>query len=166
MDALIGTFHIDWKLVVAQLFNFAIVFGVLYWFALRPLAKLMSERGEKISKGLSDAETNQKLVEDAKKLYDAELARARKDAQALTATMEQEVAKKRASLVASASEEVNKMLDDGKKKLIEEKESVLKQAEKEIASLVVMSVEKVLAGSMDDTARKHMVAKAAEHITK
>lgn len=164
MDALIGTFHIDYKLVVAQLFNFAIVFAVLYWFALRPLAKLMSERGEKIEKGLKDAETNQKLVEDAKKLYDAELARARKDAQALTQTMEQEIAKKKASLVASAEAEVAIMLEEGKRKLVEEKEGVLKQAEKEIAGLVVSGVEKVLAGSMDETARKHMVAKAVEHM--
>ena len=164
MDALIGTFHIDYKLVVAQLFNFAIVFAVLYWFALRPLGKLMSERGEKISKGLKDADLNQKLVDDAKRLYDAELARARKDAQALTLSMEQEIKAKREALVVSASAEVNRMLDDGKKKLLEEKESVLKQAEKEIASLVVAGVEKVLTSSVDETTRKHMVTKAAQDI--
>lgn len=166
MDALIGTFHIDWKLVVAQIFNFAVVFVVLYIFALRPLAKLMAERGQTIEKGLKDADTNKTLVEEAKKLYDVELARARKDAQSLTHAMEQEVAKKRTELVVSAEKDAAKILEDGKRKLAEEKEQILQQAESEIAGLVVASVEKILSGSLDESAKKKILEKAIDGMKK
>ena len=52
MDSLITTFHIDWKIVIAQVINFGIVFAVLYFFALKPLSKLMKEREDIISKAI------------------------------------------------------------------------------------------------------------------
>ena len=55
MDSIISTFHIDWKIIIAQAINFVIVFAVLYFYALKPLSKLMKERSEKISQGLDDA---------------------------------------------------------------------------------------------------------------
>ena len=58
MDSLITTFHIDWKIIIAQAINFLIVFLVLYFFAIKPLKKLMAERVDKISKGLTDATSN------------------------------------------------------------------------------------------------------------
>ena len=33
MGSLIETFHVDWRLFIAQIVNFAIVFSVLYWLA-------------------------------------------------------------------------------------------------------------------------------------
>ena len=35
MESLISTFHIDFRLFIAQLINFAIVFSVLYFFAFK-----------------------------------------------------------------------------------------------------------------------------------
>ena len=49
MDSIISTFHIDWKIIIAQAINFGVVFIVLYIFALKPLSKLMNERAEKIA---------------------------------------------------------------------------------------------------------------------
>ena len=79
MDSLISTFHIDWHLIVAQAVNFAIVFAVLYWFALKPLGKLMEERKETIEKGLADAKSNAQLLANTEKEYaDAEKYATRK----------------------------------------------------------------------------------------
>lgn len=160
MDALVGTFHIDWKLVVAQFVNFAIVFFVLYWFALRPLGKLMSERSAKIEKGLDDARKNAELAEQAKKSYDEELMRARHDAQALVKSMQADISKKREELVASAEKEVQQILKEGKGKLLEEKNSMVKQAENEIASLVLLATEKVLSKQINVGLNKEIVAES------
>ena len=65
MDSIISTFHIDWKIIIAQMINFGVVFVVLYIFALKPLSKLMTERGEKIETGISDAKKSSKLLQKA-----------------------------------------------------------------------------------------------------
>ena len=67
MDSLITTFHIDWKIIIAQVINFLIVFLVLYFFAIKPLKKMMAERADKISKGLTDATSNALVLENTKK---------------------------------------------------------------------------------------------------
>ena len=42
-------------MILAQIINFAVVFFVLYKFALKPLKKLMDERSATISGGLDNA---------------------------------------------------------------------------------------------------------------
>ena len=55
MEELIQTFHIDWKLLIAQLINFAIVLFVLWKFAIKPLSKTMDKRTNDIEKSIDDA---------------------------------------------------------------------------------------------------------------
>ena len=50
MDSIIETFHLDWKLFLAQVVNFTIVVFVLWRFAFKPLAKNLAERTRTIEK--------------------------------------------------------------------------------------------------------------------
>ena len=80
MDSIINTFRIDFKIILAQVFNFGIVFVVLYIYALKPLNKLMKERSEKIAKGIDDAKTNAQILNNTKSEYEEALTKARKEA--------------------------------------------------------------------------------------
>ena len=70
MESIIATFHIDWKIIIAQAVNFGIVFAVLYVYALKPLAKLMEERSQKINKGVIDAKESNELLKKATEEYE------------------------------------------------------------------------------------------------
>ena len=48
MEELIKTFHIDIKLILAQLVNFGIVLFVLKRYAYGPVLKMMQERTDKM----------------------------------------------------------------------------------------------------------------------
>ncbi len=80
MESIVSTFHIDWKIIIAQAINFGVVFAVLYIFALKPLSKLMAERAEKIAKGINDAKTNASVLEKTQKEYEDVLIKARTEA--------------------------------------------------------------------------------------
>ena len=80
MDSIISTFHIDWKIIIAQMVNFGVVFLVLYLYALKPLSKLMSERSEKISKGIDDAKSNAEVLKRTEAEYEKALSKARAEA--------------------------------------------------------------------------------------
>jgi F-type H+-transporting ATPase subunit b len=47
---------IDWKMLIAQLISFSIVFFVLWRFAYRPIFTVLQLRREKIEQGLANAE--------------------------------------------------------------------------------------------------------------
>lgn len=80
MDSFISTFHIDWKIIIAQVINFAIVLFVLQFLALKPIKKLMKERTERIEGGLTDAAKNSEILKNTKKEYDEVIAKARTEA--------------------------------------------------------------------------------------
>lgn len=50
------TIGIDWKELLAQLLNFAVVLTVLSLFAFRPIISLLNQRTEKIAEGINNAE--------------------------------------------------------------------------------------------------------------
>ncbi len=125
MEPLIATFHIDWKIIIAQMVNFGLVFLVLYMFALKPLMALMLARTEKIVKGLADAKENSTVLEKSKKDYEDALTKARKEAQVLFDAGKKEAEQKREAMLVSTKAEVDKMIEDGKKILEAEKVKML-----------------------------------------
>lgn len=144
MDSLITTFHIDWKIIIAQAINFIVVFLVLYFFALKPLSKLMKERETKIEGGLNDAKNNAKLLEQTKKEYSDVIAKARIEASEIFNTVKVEAENNRKDILAKAQIEVESMIESGKKTLESEKVKMVEEAKGEIVSLVVKATEKLL----------------------
>ncbi len=144
MDSLITTFHIDWKIIIAQAINFGIVFAVLYFFALKPLNKMMAERSANIEGGLNDAKTNKELLANTKKEYDAIVAGARTEAHTIFQEGKKEAENKKAEMMENAKKEVEVMIASGKKVLESEKAKIIEEAKLEIVSLVVKSTEKLL----------------------
>ncbi|MFA5773295.1 MAG: F0F1 ATP synthase subunit B [Candidatus Paceibacterota bacterium] len=149
MDSLITTFHIDWKIIIAQVINFGIVFVVLYMFALKPLKKLMSEREEKITKGVTDAKDNAEMIVQTKKEYAEVINKARTEAHTIFQEGKKEADAKKAEMLENAKKEVDTMIQSGKKTLESEKVKIIEEAKKEIVSLVVLATEKVLKDNKD-----------------
>lgn len=144
MDSFITTFHIDWKIIIAQAINFIVVFLVLYFFALKPLKKLMKERSDRIAGGLADAQTNAAMLADTKKEYDAVLAKARIEAHEIFQEGKAQAQAKKDEMIEVAKHDVEGMIANGKKMLESEKVKMIEEAKKEIVSLVVKATEKLL----------------------
>ncbi len=144
MDSFITTFHIDWKIIIAQAINFLIVLSVLYFLALKPLKKLMKERTDRIEGGLADAKTNATLLAATKKEYEDVLAKARTEAHTLFQEGKLEAEAKKEEMLEHARLEVESIIKNGKKTLEAEKSKMIEEAKSEIVSLVVAATEKVL----------------------
>ena len=144
MESIISTFHIDWKIIVAQAFNFVIVFGVLYFYALKPLNKLMDERSEKIAKGVNDAKINAETLNQTRKEYEDTLVKARTEAQAIFVIGKKEVETKKAEMLEKAKNDVAIIIETGKKTLENEKNKMVEDARGEIIALAMAATEKLL----------------------
>jgi len=149
MDSFIATFHIDWKILIAQAINFGIVFALLYFFALKPLKKIMGERTTTIEGGISDAKANAEILKNTKKEYDGIVAKARLEAHAIFQEGKKEAEIKKAEMLALAQKDVDTMIINGKKTLESEKTKMIEEAKGEIVSLVVKATEKLLESNVD-----------------
>jgi len=130
--------------MIAQLINFAIVLAILYFFAFKPLVKIMSARTEKIDKSLKDAEAIEKKLALTEK-EKADIIRAAKaEANAIVAEAGKRGEDKKNELVKKAKEEINRVIVEEKARIARDKEESLKEIKKEVADLVVLTVEKLL----------------------
>lgn len=159
MESLISTFHVDFNLLVAQLINFAIVFSVLYFFAFKPLVKVMSERSDKIAKSLKDAEEIEQRLGLSLKEKEEIINEAKKQANSIIEEAGQKSEVNRNESVAKAREEIGQVINNEKAKLVREKAETLKEIKKELADLVVLTVEKLLNEKMTSTSDQELIKK-------
>jgi F-type H+-transporting ATPase subunit b len=151
MESFISTFHIDWKIIIAQAINFAIVLAVLYFLALKPLKKLMKDREDRIAGGLEDAKRNAQTLEKTQKEYAEVVAQAKAEAHELFQEGKKDAEAKKHEMMEQAKADVDLMIANGKKVLEGEKVKMIDEAKKEIVSLVVKATEKLLEDKADSS---------------
>jgi F-type H+-transporting ATPase subunit b len=149
MDSIISTFHIDWKIIIAQAINFVVVFVVLYIFALKPLSKLMKERSEKIAEGVENAKKNDAMLKATQVEYEEVLAKARIEANKIFQDGKKEVEAKKTIMLEEAKNEVQRIIENGKKSLQSEKVKMVEEAKKEIVTLAMLATEKLIKSKQD-----------------
>ncbi|MFA6098228.1 MAG: F0F1 ATP synthase subunit B [Patescibacteria group bacterium] len=157
MDELVKTFHIDWKLLVAQLINFGIVIGVLWYFALKPLLKTMNKRSGDIEKSLKDAEEIEKKLLQADKSKDRIVIEAKKEAQIILEKSYKEAEKLKEQKLHETRSEMEKIANKAKADLLMEKDKMIEQARHEVGGLIITASEKIIGKSVDTEINKKII---------
>lgn len=144
MDSIVSTFHIDWKVIVAQAINFGVVFVVLYIFALKPLGKLMADRSEKIARGINDAKKSDELLQKATEEYNENTIKLRK----ISIDAQQELQKDLDKLRAENLDRIKADNNEWTKKRMEQmeidKKVLVEGAKSELVSLAMLAAEKIM----------------------
>ena len=149
MEDIIKSFHIDWKLMIAQIINFALVFFVFYLLAAKPLGKLVKNRTEEIQMGLSDALKSRELLQKASEEYKENTIKLRK----ISADAQKELQKDLEKLKIENLERIKKDNDEwNKKRIIQmeiDKKAIVESARKEIVDIAMKATEKILGSKKD-----------------
>ncbi|MBP9802948.1 MAG: F0F1 ATP synthase subunit B [Candidatus Pacebacteria bacterium] len=157
MEALIETFHIDIKLMIAQIINFILVFLAIYLLAAKPLRKTIEDRTKEIEEGLHNSKKNREILENTKKEYDSIVLSARKEAEGILKTTREDAENKKREMLEVANKEVATLIENGKKSLEQEREIIMKSVKKEIVDLVIATSEKVLGEQVDNKYKDKVV---------
>ncbi|MDP9248900.1 MAG: ATP synthase F0 subunit B [bacterium] len=145
MESIISTFHIDWKIIIAQAINFAAVFVVLYIFALKPLGKLMAERSEKIGKGIEDAKKSNELLQKATFEYEENTRKLRKLSMDSEQQLQKDLEKLRIENLERIKSDNEEWMKQRKEQLEVDKKTLVESAKNELASLAILAAEKIIA---------------------
>ncbi len=144
MKELIDTFHIDWRLIIAQAVNFGLVVFVLFRFAYKPLLKLMNERSREIEKGLKDAKEAKEALANANEAGREEIIKAKKEAKQIIEKANQQSKENIANSVEQAQAEAERVLAQAKEEIASEKKRALAEIKQEVGELVYLTTEKVV----------------------
>jgi F-type H+-transporting ATPase subunit b len=158
-------FGVEWKFVIWQFISFAVLAGVLYQFAIKPILATLDERNARITKGLKNAEATAAELEKAKldsavliKQAQAEGARfideARRTAKELADRQQKEAAARAEDLIVKAQQAIEL-----------EHKRMMEEARTEVARLVVATTQRVLARELSEADRTRYTTAAARELT-
>lgn len=164
MDEFIKTFHIDWKLLIAQLVNFGIVVFVLWRFALKPIMKNMAQRSEEIGKSLEDAKRIEKELAETERLKEERLLAAQKDAQSIIESASQEAERIRVQKVEQTKKEMEQVLEKTKAQIAAEKDQMIAEARQQVGTLVIAATEKIITKKLDPEKDRELIESAIKSV--
>jgi len=166
MDELVKTFHIDWKLLVAQIINFGIVLFVLWRFALRPLLKVMSKRSGEIEQSLKNAQEIEKRLQEAGESKEQIIIEAKQEAQIIMERVHNDAEKIKELKLQETRQEMEKLAAKAKASLKSEKEKIIKEAKAEVGQLVIAASSKLIGKNLDTETNRQLVKETIKEIEK
>lgn len=164
LTELFGLFGIDWKLMLAQLVNFAIVVAVLWYFALKPLTQTMKTRSEDIAKGLDDAQEATKRLEKTEQDVKAKLQEAKAEAIKILEMAKKQAEEAKHANVAKTKEEIETLIKKAKEQIANEKDSMITEVKGEVADMVVRALEKILSTGLSKELDKKYIDKVLKDL--
>lgn len=135
--------NIDWQQILLHLFNFVILFGILYFLLYNPVKKFMDKRVEYYKNLDDEAKENLKQSENAKEEYRHKLEKANQEIASKKEEAHQELKEIYASKVKEAEAEAEKIISDARKSGERERAKLLNEAQQEMADMVVRAAEKL-----------------------
>lgn len=147
MSDLLAVFGVNWKLLLAQGINFALLLSILTYFLYKPILKMIDERREKIAEGVRTAEDAKNQLALAKTQSDKIVGDASKEAENLAKAARARAEEKGAEIVKSAEAQAQGVLSDATQRAEEAKRKAIKESEREIARAAMLAAEKILRGN-------------------
>jgi F-type H+-transporting ATPase subunit b len=144
MEEILHAFGVDTRLVAIQIFNFLILIGVLWYFLYTPVLRILSEREQKIKKGVEDAVKAATALEEADAEKTTILKAAHTEAAHIVERGTKHAEEKEKAILAEAEEKAARELARAKESAAELKAATLKESEGEIAKMAILAAEKVL----------------------
>ncbi|MFZ2252933.1 MAG: F0F1 ATP synthase subunit B [Minisyncoccia bacterium] len=144
MQEIINAFGIDWRLIVIQVFNFAVLAGILWYFLYTPVLKLLADREQKIKKGIEDAEAAAASLSLADAEKQTILTHAHGEATAIVARASEHAEEKGSGIVTEAMQKAERIAVDAHAKAEEIKAQAHRESEAEIAQVAILAAEKIL----------------------
>lgn len=141
----------------ANLINLLIVIGVVVYFGRGFLGKILSERRSSIESALKDAEERRQKAAAALADEQQKLAQAQQEAARIRSAAEERSVAVKASLLADAEVEVQRMREGLSQDLNAERERAIADLRQRVSSLALQKAESELPSRMTDELQTNMI---------
>lgn len=157
MEALIEAFDVNLVGLIFQVINFLLLLYLLNRFLFKPLMARMDERGEKIRKGLEDAEVAARDRELARAEREAAVSEARKEAADMLARANKIAEDTRKEILDQARSEAEKVTARARDEIVAEKDRAMAEIRGQVAELALAAAGKLVRREMDGPTQRRLV---------
>ena len=158
----LGELGINLPTLLAQIVNFAILFGLMYLVAYKPIMRMLDERSRKVKESMEQTEfirqqaeqaeeEARKRIEAASKEGQEVVARAARTGEEVGRRAQQEARQEAEVLIARARVEIQRERDDA-----------IDGLRKQFADLTILAAGKVIDRSLDKETHQQLIDKVLE----
>jgi len=151
--------------LLAQIVNFAILFGLLYLVAYRPIMRMIDERSRKIKESMEQTELIKEQAAHAEQEAEQRIEAASKEGQEVIARAIRTGEEVRQQSQQEARQEAETLVARARTEIQRERDEAIGELRKEFADLTMMAAEKVIERSLDKKAHRQLIDKVLEEST-
>lgn len=148
-SSLFASLGLNGQQFLFQLFNFALVFVIIWFLVLKPLTKKMEERKHIIDESLEKAEEIDTVLRNTSVQFQEKIDEAKVEANKIVAKAYEDATTTGEEMKKKAKEEIELLVIQAKKNIDIDKEAMRQELKQETLALVVLATEKILSQKLD-----------------
>lgn len=161
----LGLLGINLPILLAQIINFGILFGLLYLLAYKPIMRMFDERSRKIKESMEQTEYIKEQVAHAEEEVEKRIEAASKDGQEVVARAVRTSEEVRQKAQQEARQEAESLIIRARTEIQRERDVAIDELRKEFADLTILAAGKVIDRSLDKEAHRRLIDKVLEEST-
>jgi F-type H+-transporting ATPase subunit b len=135
--------------LIVGILAFAVLFGVLWRFALPRADQVLEERTENIEGKLEHAERERQQAEELLRQYRERLSSAEQEAQRIIDEARANADRLRKDLMGKAEQEAQRVIEQGRQAILGERDRAVRELRTEVGRLAVELATRVIGDSLD-----------------
>jgi len=156
---------INLPVLVAQIINVAILFGLLYLVAYKPIMRMLDERSQRIKESMKQADDIKEQAAHAEEEVKKQLEAASGEGQERIAQAVQIGEEVKQKAQQEARQEAETLIARARTDIQRERDEAIDELRKEVADLTILAAGKVIDRSLDKKAHRQLIDKVLEEST-
>jgi len=161
----IGSLGINGSTLIAQVVNVAILFGLLYLVAYKPIMRMLDERSNKIKESMENTEHIKQQAERAEEEASRRIEEAAKEGQEAIARAMRTGDEVRQEAQQKARSEGEALIARAKSEIQRERDESIDQLRGEFADITIQAAGKVIDRTLDRKAHQDIIDKVLKEST-
>jgi F-type H+-transporting ATPase subunit b len=157
-----GEIGIDWQVLLAQLINFGILFGLLFFLLYKPMRRMLDERSAKIKESMDQAEQIKEQLAKTDEQVKEQLAAAHNEGQGVLAQAAQMGERLQEEAREGARQEAETIVARARAEIERERDEAIEDLRSQFVDLAIAAAEKVVSESLDKEKHRRLIEEVLE----
>jgi F-type H+-transporting ATPase subunit b len=157
-----GAIGIEWNVLLAQLINFGILFGLLFIVLYKPMRRMFDERSARIKASMEQAEGIKEQLAQTQEQVREQLEAARREGQAILARAAQMGEQLKEEAKQEAKQEAAAIVVMARAEIERERDAAIAQLRNQFVDLAIAAAEKVVSKTLDREKHRQMIEEVLE----
>ena len=151
--------------LIAQIINFAILLGLLYLVAYKPITRMLDERSRKVKESMEQTKLIKQQAERAEEEVKKQIEAAGREGQEIIARAVRSGEDVRQKAQQEARQDVESIIARAGVEIQRERDGAIGELRKEFADLTILAAGKVIDRSLDKEAHRQLIDKVLKEST-